>query len=90
MEVQAPCITGAMKIAAATALAEHVKEPNKDHISPSVLDKSAGEAVARAVAEAYRKAPDGEIGKNANRYRALPRTESAFCSESDRKDCVVK
>ncbi|MCB1304773.1 MAG: NADP-dependent malic enzyme [Leptospiraceae bacterium] len=58
IEVQAPRITGAMKIAAATALAEHVKEPNKDHIIPSVLDKSAGEAVARAVAEAYRKAPD--------------------------------
>ena len=42
-----------MKIAAARALADHVGKPDKEHIIPSVLDKTAGEAVAAAVAQAY-------------------------------------
>ncbi|MBU42913.1 MAG: NAD-dependent malic enzyme [Spirochaetaceae bacterium] len=53
IDVQAPRITAAMKIAAARALADHVGKPDKEHIIPSVLDKTAGEAVAAAVAQAY-------------------------------------
>ncbi|MBR32864.1 MAG: NAD-dependent malic enzyme [Spirochaetaceae bacterium] len=53
INVRAPRITGSMKIAAARALADHVGKPDRNHIIPSVLDKSAGEAVAEAVAQAY-------------------------------------
>lgn len=56
IQVRAPRITGAMKIAAARALADHVGKPEKEHIIPAVLDKTVGETVAAAVAQAYRPA----------------------------------
>ena len=53
IDVKATRITSSMKIAAARALADHVGKPGRDHIIPSVLDKTAGEDVARAVSQAY-------------------------------------
>lgn len=53
IDVKATRITSSMKIAAARALADHVGKPARDHIIPSVLDKTAGEDVARAVSQAY-------------------------------------
>ncbi len=54
INVRAPRITASMKIAAARALADHVGKPDREHIIPSVLDKTAGEAVATAVAQAFK------------------------------------
>ena len=53
IDVRAPRITASMKFAAARALAEHVGTPDREHIIPSVLDKTAGDAVAQAVGQAY-------------------------------------
>ncbi len=52
LDVRAPQITSAMKLAAAKALADYVTEPTVDKIIPDVLDKN----VAKAVAEAVKKA----------------------------------
>ncbi|MCB1170697.1 MAG: NAD-dependent malic enzyme, partial [Leptospiraceae bacterium] len=53
IDVRAPRITASMKFAAARALAEHVGKPDREHIIPSVLDKTVGDAVAEAVGQAY-------------------------------------
>lgn len=47
-----PQITESMKLAAARALADYVKEPNSTHILPDVLDAEAQIAVAKAVRNA--------------------------------------
>jgi malate dehydrogenase (oxaloacetate-decarboxylating) len=52
LDAGAPQITNAMKIAAAYALAEYVKEPTPSHILPDVFDKGVAAAVATAVAKA--------------------------------------
>jgi malate dehydrogenase (oxaloacetate-decarboxylating) len=45
-------ITNEMKVAAAHALAGYIKNPAKDHILPSVLDRRVTAAIAKAVKEA--------------------------------------
>jgi len=54
LDVGATQITEAMKIAAALALADSVKEPSADNILPSPLDRSVAPLVAKAVAEAWK------------------------------------
>lgn len=49
IDSRAPRITNRMKLAAAKALASHVKEIGPESIIPSALDKRAAEAVAAAV-----------------------------------------
>lgn len=49
IDARAPRITNRMKLAAAHALAEAVKELTVDNVIPSALDKSAAKAVASAV-----------------------------------------
>jgi malate dehydrogenase (oxaloacetate-decarboxylating) len=49
LDVRAPRITELMKIAAAQALAAHVKNPTKDEIIPRILDPGIAQAVAEAV-----------------------------------------
>lgn len=53
LSVRAKVITNGMKIGAALALAECVKEPTVDKILPSPLDKSVPEAIAKKVAQIY-------------------------------------
>lgn len=52
LDARAKRITAEMKLAAAHALANYVKNPTKDNVLPSCLDRN----VAKAVAEAVRKA----------------------------------
>lgn len=49
LSIKASRITEKMKLAAAYAIANHVKNPTKDNILPSPLDKSVADAVAEAV-----------------------------------------
>ncbi|MBI5636192.1 NADP-dependent malic enzyme [Candidatus Micrarchaeota archaeon] len=48
-------INGAMKLAASQAIAKSVKNPTRENILPSTLDKSVAQAVAAAVAKAARE-----------------------------------
>lgn len=52
LDVHAKKINDEMKVAAAHALADHVKKTARDHILPAVLDRSVVQAVASAVSEA--------------------------------------
>ncbi len=52
LDARATRITPAMKLAAAYAIADHLREPSLDHIIPATLDP----AVAHRVAEAVRQA----------------------------------
>ncbi len=49
LDVRAPAITENMKLAAATALAQYVKQPDETHIIPDCLDKGVVPVVAQAV-----------------------------------------
>jgi malate dehydrogenase (oxaloacetate-decarboxylating) len=49
LDAHASQITEKMKLAAATALAEYVTNPDEEHIIPDVLDKNVTNAVAQAV-----------------------------------------
>lgn len=53
LNVGAKQITESMKIAAAHALADAVKQPHVDHVLPDPLDRSVAPQVAEAVAHAY-------------------------------------
>ncbi len=53
LDARAGVITKEMKLAAAFALAESVKEPKKEKIIPGVLEKNVAEYVAAAVSNAY-------------------------------------
>lgn len=55
LDIGATQITEAMKIAAASALADSVKSPTAEEILPSPLDRSVAPLVAKAVAEAFIK-----------------------------------
>ena len=52
LNARAPQISQAMKIAAAHALADMVRNPTPDNILPSPLDRSVGPQIARAVENA--------------------------------------
>jgi len=52
LDARATRITDEMKIAAAHAIANSVKKPQRDQIMPNILDKSVTKAVAKAVEEA--------------------------------------
>ncbi|MDO9326249.1 MAG: malic enzyme-like NAD(P)-binding protein, partial [Methanoregula sp.] len=52
LDVCATRISDEMKVAAAHALADYVKQPQKDCILPQVLDRDVVTAVAHAVSEA--------------------------------------
>lgn len=55
LDARATQINEEMKLAAALAIANHLKDPKADEIVPSALDRDVGKAVAKAVAEAARK-----------------------------------
>ncbi len=55
LDARATQINEEMKLAAALAIAKHLKSPTADQIVPSALDRSVGLAVAKAVAEAAKK-----------------------------------
>ncbi|MCL1823874.1 MAG: NAD-dependent malic enzyme [Oscillospiraceae bacterium] len=55
LSVRAKDITEEMKIAAAYAIADMVKNPVPDYIIPKATDKAVADAVAKATAEAYKK-----------------------------------
>lgn len=52
LDAAATHIKDDMKLAAAHALADHIKKPRKDHILPNVLDKDVARTVAQAVKQA--------------------------------------
>ncbi len=52
LDARATKITNEMKVAAAHALAGYIKNPTKDHILPSGLDRRVTAAIAKAVKEA--------------------------------------
>ncbi len=52
LDARATRITDEMKIAAAHAIADYIKKPQKDQILPNILDKDVTQAVAKAVAKA--------------------------------------
>jgi malate dehydrogenase (oxaloacetate-decarboxylating) len=52
LDAYASCINNEMKIAAAHALANYIKDPTPDRILPNVFDKGVSEAVASAVRKA--------------------------------------
>jgi malate dehydrogenase (oxaloacetate-decarboxylating) len=54
LDAHATKINDEMKVAAAHAIAGHVRKPARDHILPAILDKSLVEVVASAVSEAAR------------------------------------
>jgi malate dehydrogenase (oxaloacetate-decarboxylating) len=55
INARAPRITNHMKITAAYALAELVKRPDKENVTPSALDRSVAYQVADRVEEAYKE-----------------------------------
>ena len=59
LDARAPRITPTMKLAAARAIAEHIREPSVDRVIPPTLD----EQVAWRVADEVRKAAEVEFGK---------------------------
>ncbi len=58
LDARARQITPEMKLAAAIALADYVKEPTKENILPDPLDKAVAMHVAKAVAQAWIKQAD--------------------------------
>ena len=64
LDVRAPQITEAMKMAAATAIANIVPESElrEDYIIPSVFNRDVAPAVADAVAAEARRAGDDRAG----------------------------
>lgn len=52
LDVRASRITPSMKLAAAIAIADHLKEPRKDYIIPATLDEAVAWKVAHAVRDA--------------------------------------
>ncbi len=63
LDARAPTITNSMKLAAAQAIAESVKEPQLDAILPPALDPEVPQNVARAVAEAAENADPRRSGQ---------------------------
>jgi len=55
LDVRAPIINEAMKIAAAEALAEYIAAPTRNEVIPSPLDKGIAPFVAKAVSEAWKR-----------------------------------
>lgn len=55
LDARAKRITSSMKLAAAYAIAEHLREPSRDNIIPATLDESVAWQVADAVREAAMK-----------------------------------
>ncbi|MAT52877.1 MAG: NADP-dependent malic enzyme [Bacteroidetes bacterium] len=55
LDARAKRITPAMKLAAAIAIADHLKEPRKDYIIPATLDEAVAWKVAHAVRDAALK-----------------------------------
>ena len=55
LDARATRITDEMKIAAAHAIADYIKKPQRDRILPNILDKDVTQAVAKAVAKAAEK-----------------------------------
>jgi len=55
LDARATRITPAMKLAAAIAIADHLKEPRKDYIIPATLDEAVAWKVAHAVRDAALK-----------------------------------
>ncbi len=53
LDARAPRITNTMKLAAAYALADYIKNPTVDNIMPSALDAGATQVVAEAVKKAW-------------------------------------
>lgn len=59
LDARAPRITPNMKLAAARAIAEHIRNPSVDHVIPPTLD----EQVAWRVADEVRRVAEEEFGK---------------------------
>ncbi len=59
LDARAPRITPNMKLAAARAIAEHIREPNFDRVIPPTLD----EQVAWRVADEVRRVAEEEFGR---------------------------
>ena len=55
LDARATRITDEMKIAAAHAIADYIKKPQRDRILPNILDREVTQAVAKAVAKAAEK-----------------------------------
>jgi malate dehydrogenase (oxaloacetate-decarboxylating) len=55
LDARATRITDEMKIAAAHAIADFIKKPQRDRILPNILDRDVTQAVANAVAKAAEK-----------------------------------
>ena len=55
LDARATRITDEMKIAAAHAIADYIKKPQRDCILPNILDREVTRAVAKAVAKAAEK-----------------------------------
>jgi malate dehydrogenase (oxaloacetate-decarboxylating) len=55
LDSRATRITDEMKIAAAHAIADFIKKPQKDRIMPNILDREVTQVVAKAVAKAAEK-----------------------------------
>jgi malate dehydrogenase (oxaloacetate-decarboxylating) len=55
LDAHATRITDEMKIAAAHAIADYIKKPQRDRILPNILDREVTRAVAKAVAKAAEK-----------------------------------
>jgi malate dehydrogenase (oxaloacetate-decarboxylating) len=55
LDARATRITDEMKIAAAHAIANFIKKPQRDRILPNILDREVTQAVAKAVAKAAEK-----------------------------------
>jgi len=52
LDAYATRISDEMKLAAAHAIADHVENPHRDHILPTILDRDVTRAIARAVRQA--------------------------------------
>lgn len=61
LDARAPRITNTMKLAAAYALADYIKNPTVDNIMPSALDAGATQVVAEAVKRAWEEGLRSEI-----------------------------
>ena len=55
LDARATRITDEMKIAAAHAIADYIKKPQRDRILPNILEREVTQAVAKAVAKAAEK-----------------------------------
>jgi len=65
LSVRAKAITEEMKLAAAKAIAAHIPENelSVDNIIPSALDRTVADAVAKAVAECWKKSAEEFLGE---------------------------